>query len=134
MNTNGDLNNPEIDIFVYIGETIFSNLSLEDKIKVKNLQQKPSLDLSQKDGRIVRRFPCLWYKKYSWLAGSKTLKKYFCFPCKLFGGDGPYGKEGTDIIANFVARANKHEISRNIYNCRIISTCWAKLELIQEGG
>lgn len=65
------------------------------------------------------------------------MQKYYCFPCTIFGGDEPYGKEGSDVIKNFEAKATKHEISRKHIMCSDYFQMLGRVRIdhaIQEGG
>lgn len=107
-----EFEDPNFDPFLYFTTHPFSNLSIEDKLKVKNLMPKPDLDISQRDGKYLRKFQKKWYFTYEWLAGSLKTNKVYCYPCFLFNGEYPFGKGGLDIIKNFHARANKHTSSQ----------------------
>lgn len=103
------------DPFVFLLNPVnsFSRLSLEEKIEIKNIcaNFKHNPLLSQKDGKIVRKFQMSWLTKYTWLAGSPSLKKAFCFPCFLFDGNinEPWEKKGIEVIKNFDMKAAKHQ-------------------------
>lgn len=71
---------------------VFSQLTLEEKLKIKNEGRKtPDLMISQegtsKNKKYIRSFNSDWYQKISWLCGCETTNALFCFPCLLFGGD-----------------------------------------------
>ena len=63
---------------------LFSQLSLEEKLKVKRLGPDGP-QLLTKSGLFSHRFTKAWYSKHSWLTGCSHSGKVYCFPCLLFG-------------------------------------------------
>lgn len=106
------------DPITYIKERTFSSLSLEEKLNLKNSQKRPDLNISQKDGKTIRKFQKSWYESFSWLTGSvSSMNALYCFPCVLFGGEEAWAKDGISVIKNFVQKANKHASSKKHISC-----------------
>lgn len=70
--------------FILEKNIIFSKLTLEEKLLVKNAKPTLSLSLSQTCKKYVKKFQTTWYSTYLWLAGSTQINRILCFHCLLF--------------------------------------------------
>lgn len=104
------------DLIRYIVEKriLFSQLSLEEKLLVKNGKPTPPLLLSQTCKKHVRTFQTKWYSTYLWLTGSTQINRMFCFPCLLFF---PNMKNkwvhpglGAESLQNFSLEVKRHVV------------------------
>lgn len=105
------------DPIMYVKQRSFSTLSLEEKLHLKNSQKRPELNITQKDGKTIRKFQKSWYESFTWLTGSVNTNALYCFPCSLFGGEEPWAKAGVNVVKNFVQKANKHASSKKHISC-----------------
>lgn len=106
--TEFDMDNENFDPVHFILNNPFSSLTFEQKVKLKSKITRPSLNLSQKDGKVTRKFQNTWYSKYRWLCGSSVKETLHCYYCLLFGGEEPWSHSGIITIKNFEAKAVKH--------------------------
>lgn len=118
------------DPIVFIKNCNFSSLSLEEKLNLKNSQKRPDLNLTQKDGKTLRKFQKSWYESFRWLTGSFEKNAIYCFPCVLFGGDDTaWAKDGVTVIKNFVQKAHKHASSKKHIACNEFFTMLGKVRI-----
>lgn len=110
------------DIVEFLVKFKFCRLSYDDKLFVKDLGI-PRPDLSKiivNQGKPPRGFVNAWYEKCSWLTGSKTLKKLFCWPCLLFSssvGEEVWSKRGYDNLKNLSRSIERHTKSKDHISC-----------------
>ena len=93
-----DMNSDNFDSLEFLLKYEISTLPLEQKVLLKSKISRPPLDLSQKDGKIVRKFQKVWYSKYRWLSGCKRNKTLHCYYCLMFNGEEPWSKVGVGTI------------------------------------
>lgn len=96
---------------------------------IKNL----SLTVKDKDKTYVRHFSVTNYEHYSWMCGSDTLSKVFCWPCILFATQKTtWSNEGFSNLSGLTTSAKKHESSQNHLQC-VLSLHSFGMTRIEEG-
>ena len=120
---NVDIDDLDFDSVHFLLNNSFSKLTFEEKLKIKSKRRKPNLNITEKDGKTVRKFQYTWYNKYVWLTGyscvseDKTINRLHCFYCLMFNGEEPWNKTGVSKIKNFEAKAKKHAASKIHIQC-----------------
>lgn len=99
-------------------ELVFSDLSLEAKVEIKNNgRPKPVLNINQTQKgcksrpAFTRKFDINVYDKVLWLCGCDESNAFFCFICLLFGGEENWTKIGVRDLKHLTEKCKKHENS-----------------------
>ena len=79
------------------------------------------------DKVFVRSFQTSNYESYKWLAGSSTLKKLFCWPCRLFNCTDKtvWNKKRYDDLGNLCNAISRHEKTKtHMSSCLMNANLW----------
>lgn len=109
-----------------------SSLSSKEKLEIIRLgpHQPKDIQISQQDGKIIRKFGVSWFTKTSWITVSEEKKAFFCFICILFGGEPSWTCSGIKDIKHISERIRSHELTATHINNTVYFKTFGKGKVI----
>lgn len=118
----------------------FSQLSLEEKIKIKEQGRPlPLMKITQisksKSRDFKREFNKNTYDKHDWICGCEVTNRFYCFPCLLFakiGGETAWIHQGVCDLNHLSEKIKKHIGSQSHMNSVLELSILGKVDIRQQ--
>ncbi|XP_077297378.1 zinc finger MYM-type protein 1-like isoform X2 [Arctopsyche grandis] len=110
----------------------FASSSPEEKLEIIKLgaHQPRHIEISQRDGKVNRKFASTWFDKIAWLTVSEEKKSFFCFFCLLFGGESLWTHSGVSDLKHISERIRAHESTMNHINNAVKFKTFRKVNVL----
>lgn len=103
----------EKDVVKFLLQTPFSKLQYQEKVRIKaDGRPLPKINFIKKDGK-VGIFNTSWYDRYTWLTGSLSTNRLYCWPCLLMGNSPRWTVEGYGDVKNLDRATKRHDACKD---------------------
>jgi hypothetical protein len=120
----------------YLLKYKFSTLTFEDKLEVKRLGAHQPSDLVIVNELVKPKkkltFKSEWFTKKTWLTASVSLKRLFCFPCLIFGGETVWAQSGYSDLKHLSERLTSHETSSSHMKNAVTLKLFGKSNIVEK--